>query len=613
MSSKVRKPPPLKEDGKRTIKDVFGQDDADEYTSDQRQAIKKPKRFDPSDLRPDSPPLPPPATEGPAELSKMQIKNLMEITKRQIEERKKQLQGPIPQPVATQAHPTNSGPLAGQPLQLAKDAIDKARKAAELQAKIQQQFSNKPDLLQTIKSIAPGFEMNKALPVVDQKPKSVILDKEGRIVDASGKAIQMTRRMPTLKANITAKKVEQFKTDKIDDNLENKSFFDPRVNITMGARNRRSFKFHEQGKFERVAQQLRAKEKLEKLKNEIASVAQKTGISSATKIAMLVPHKEALQDDLIPDVEWWDSYNDVELIESDEVEFRAITKLVEHPPSVKIPGDQPEQIAPKVYLTKKERKKIRRQKRKDIEAEKQEKVRLGAVAPPEPKVKLSNLMRVLGNEAIQDPTKVEAHVRKQMVQRQRVHEAANAARKLTSEQKREKKIRKLKDDMNTGCHVSVYRVYSLNNQSKRYKVDANAQQFLLTGCVVMFKDINIVIVEGGPKSLKKYKRLMLHRIKWNEDVIGIISFLKFALESIAIGNIFFCFCNKAKQDSNKSEERRNKCCLIWEGQVKEKAFNDWRFKSFTTEIAAREHLKKYGVEHYWDLALSMSIIGEEEN
>ncbi|EDV25736.1 uncharacterized protein TRIADDRAFT_37477 [Trichoplax adhaerens] len=500
----------------------------------------------------------------------------MEITKRQIEERKKQLQGPIPQPVATQAHPTNSGPLAGQPLQLAKDAIDKARKAAELQAKIQQQFSNKPDLVSTHRAVMTCI------------PKSVILDKEGRIVDASGKAIQMTRRMPTLKANITAKKVEQFKTDKIDDNLENKSFFDPRVNITMGARNRRSFKFHEQGKFERVAQQLRAKEKLEKLKNEIASVAQKTGISSATKIAMLVPHKEALQDDLIPDVEWWDSYNDVELIESDEVEFRAITKLVEHPPSVKIPGDQPEQIAPKVYLTKKERKKIRRQKRKDIEAEKQERVRLGAVAPPEPKVKLSNLMRVLGNEAIQDPTKVEAHVRKQMVQRQRVHEAANAARKLTSEQKREKKIRKLKDDMNTGCHVSVYRVYSLNNQSKRYKVDANAQQFLLTGCVVMFKDINIVIVEGGPKSLKKYKRLMLHRIKWNEDVI-------------------------AKQDSNKSEERRNKCCLIWEGQVKEKAFNDWRFKSFTTEIAAREHLKKYGVEHYWDLALSMSIIGEEEN
>ena len=42
------------------------------------------------------------------------------------------------------------------------------------------------------------------------------------------------------------------------------------------------------------------------------------------------------------------------------------------------------------------------------------KVRLGLVAPDEPKVKLSNLMRVLGNEAVMDPTKVEAHVRAQV-------------------------------------------------------------------------------------------------------------------------------------------------------------------------------------------------------
>lgn len=32
---------------------------------------------------------------------------------------------------------------------------------------------------------------------------------------------------------------------------------------------------------------------------------------------------------------------------------------------------------------------------------------------------MANLMRVLGNEAIQDPTKIEAHVRAQMVKRQK--------------------------------------------------------------------------------------------------------------------------------------------------------------------------------------------------
>jgi U4/U6 small nuclear ribonucleoprotein PRP3 len=27
---------------------------------------------------------------------------------------------------------------------------------------------------------------------------------------------------------------------------------------------------------------------------------------------------------------------------------------------------------------------------------------------------------------------------------------------------------------------------------------------------------NLVLVEGGPRVIKKYKRLMLRRIKWNE-------------------------------------------------------------------------------------------------
>lgn len=34
-------------------------------------------------------------------------------------------------------------------------------------------------------------------------------------------------------------------------------------------------------------------------------------------------------------------------------------------------------------------------------------------------VRISNLMRVLGTEAVQDPTKVEAHVRAQMAKRQK--------------------------------------------------------------------------------------------------------------------------------------------------------------------------------------------------
>lgn len=68
-------------------------------------------------------------------------------------------------------------------------------------------------------------------------------------------------------------------------------------------------------------------------------------------------------------------------------------------------------------------------------------------------------MRVLGTEAVQDPTKVEAHVREQMAKRQKAHEEANAARRLTADQRREKKVRKLKEDTTLGVSVAVYRYY----------------------------------------------------------------------------------------------------------------------------------------------------------
>ena len=50
---------------------------------------------------------------------------------------------------------------------------------------------------------------------------------------------------------------------------------------------------------------VRARAQLEQLQSEIASVARKTGISSATKLALLAHHRENW-DDEIPAVEWWD-------------------------------------------------------------------------------------------------------------------------------------------------------------------------------------------------------------------------------------------------------------------------------------------------------------------
>lgn len=134
-----------------------------------------------------------------------------------------------------------------------------------------------------------------------------------------------------------------------------------------------------------------------------------------------------------------------------------------------------------LYLTKKEQKKIRTQKRRAKEIEKQEKIRVGLEPPPPPKVKLSSLMRILGSEAVQDPTKVEAHVREQIAARLKAHEMANAERKLTPEAKRIKKIKKLKEDTSLGVYISVYRIWDLSNPSKKFKVDVNAQQLYMTG------------------------------------------------------------------------------------------------------------------------------------
>lgn len=66
-------------------------------------------------------------------------------------------------------------------------------------------------------------------------------------------------------------------------------------------------------------------------------------------------------------------------------------------------------------------------------------------------------------------------------------------------------------------HVSVYRVLNLNSPAKKFKVEANIKQLLMTGVVVIYKNINVIVVEGGPKQQKKFKRLMLHRVKWSED------------------------------------------------------------------------------------------------
>lgn len=185
-----------------------------------------------------------------SKLSSSKIKEMMETAQKQIEERKKSLDNLGNKNANVNVSiPTPS--IYGIPMGLLnRGEADKARKIAQLQAQIKNRLST---------GILPSIIQ---IPVVPDKPTPLILDEEGRTVDKSGKAVQLTHIAPTLKANIRAQKREQFKTHHHDRNSEESSetkFFDSRIGIKPPMRNKRALRFHEPGKFQQLAERLRMK------------------------------------------------------------------------------------------------------------------------------------------------------------------------------------------------------------------------------------------------------------------------------------------------------------------------------------------------------------------
>ena len=90
----------------------------------------------------------------------------------------------------------------------------------------------------------------------------------------------------------------------------------------------------------------------------------------------------------------------------------------------------------------------------------------------------------------------------------------NLANKLTPKQRREKKIKKLKEDVSRGVTVAVFRVTDFSCLKYRFKVDINAQQYFLSGLVLLCPNENgknLVVVEGGPRGIRKFIHLMSRR------------------------------------------------------------------------------------------------------
>jgi U4/U6 small nuclear ribonucleoprotein PRP3 len=66
-------------------------------------------------------------------------------------------------------------------------------------------------------------------------------------------------------------------------------------------------------------------------------------------------------------------------------------------------------------------------------------------------------MKVLTSDAVQDPTKVEAKVRKEVAQRADKHEQDNEDRKLTVEERQEKEYQKMLAKERKGIYAAVFK------------------------------------------------------------------------------------------------------------------------------------------------------------
>lgn len=97
------------------------------------------------------------------------------------------------------------------------------------------------------------------------------------------------------------------------------------------------------------------------------------------------------------------------------------------------------------------------------------------MAPEPTKIKLSNYMKVLGNESFIDPTGTRLKVEKIVQKRQEDHLMRNERNKLTRDKKEAKMKRKHDRDIQNECRIALFKIdRSLQVPQHKFKVDKNA-------------------------------------------------------------------------------------------------------------------------------------------
>ena len=134
-----------------------------------------------------------------------------------------------------------------------------------------------------------------------------------------------------------------------------------------------------------------------------------------------------------------------------------INFYIQHPIPIPAPNEKNRVELKPLMLTKREQKKMRKLRRKQELQDKRDRIRMGLLPPDPPKVRLVNMMKVLTSDAVQDPTRVEARVRREVAVRKHTHEKMNAERKLTDEQRHEKIENKKAGEEKKGIFGAVYK------------------------------------------------------------------------------------------------------------------------------------------------------------
>ncbi len=275
------------------------------------------------------------------------------------------------------------------------------------------------------------------------------------------------------------------------------------------ARASRPLVFNQKGVYIQQANAFRGQAALEAMKKRIAGQTRRAGLDED------LDAEKAFTVEPPPDVEWWDegicgdNYDAIDDPTTLKIETpdSIVTELIQHPVLIEPPQDALAPAPKPMYLTPKEQKKLRRQRRMAEMKEHQAKQRLGLEPAPAPKVKKSNLMRVLGEEAVKDPTAVETRVNKEIEERYDKHIEDNEERRLTKEQRHEKLAANQEKDAAKAIHILAFKIGSLANGQHRYKIGVNAEQLALTGVCVVHPKFNLLVVEGGEYSVNKYKKV----------------------------------------------------------------------------------------------------------